>query len=93
MSFERRETFSERKKKKKLTLFLSSISTPPPHTHKKKKVVFPIECWIKVFKPSKGVRFILRFLSVICAIVSAVCVVSSVKELGTEAKEFQLFSA
>jgi hypothetical protein len=36
---------------------------------------------------------ILRVLSVICAIISAVCVVASVKELGTEAKEFKLFSA
>ena len=60
---------------------------------KKKQVVFPIECWIKVFKPRNGVRVMLRILSVICAIVSAVCVVASVKELGTEAKEFKLFSA
>ena len=34
----------------------------------------------------------LRILSAICAIISAVCVVASVKELGTEAKEFKLFS-
>jgi hypothetical protein len=60
---------------------------------KKKQVVFPIECWIKVFKPRKGMCIILRVLSVICAIISAVCVVASVKELGTEAKEFKLLSA
>ena len=73
---------------KKLNFFSSTTSTL-----KKKQVVFPIECWIKVFKPRKGMCIILRVLSVICAIISAVCVVASVKELGTEAKEFKLFSA
>lgn len=56
-------------------------------------VVFPIESYIKVFKPRAGMRHALRLLSVACAIVSAVCVVASVKELATEAKDFKLFSA
>lgn len=53
----------------------------------------PVECYIKVFRPRKGVARALRFLSLVCAVVTVACVVSGVQQLAVSASTFKLFQA
>ena len=53
----------------------------------------PVECYIKVFTPRKGVARSLRVLSAICAVVTVACVVSGVQQLVVAAAGFKLFQA
>lgn len=53
----------------------------------------PVECYIKVFKPSKGVAWWLRILSAVCAVITVACVVSGVQQLAVSASTFKLFQA
>ena len=44
-----------------------------------------------VFKPRRGVRHALRVLSVVCAIVSLLCIVASVQQIVAASGTFELF--
>lgn len=44
-----------------------------------------------VFKPRRGVRHALRVLSVVCAIISLLCIVASVQQIVAASGTFELF--
>ncbi len=56
-------------------------------------VLFPIECWLVVFRPRRSVRHALRALSVVCAIISLLCIVASVQQIVAASGTFELFGS
>ena len=55
-------------------------------------VLFPIECWILVFRPTARHKFWLRVLNVVCFSVTLLAVVGSVALIIQQASTFEVFS-
>lgn len=54
-------------------------------------VLFPIVCWIAVFKPRPGVKWALQGLNLACFIVTAMTAVSGVQQIVVQASQFKIF--
>ena len=55
-------------------------------------VYFPIECWIRVFKPSPRKRLWLRGLNIACFIVTVAATVGSVQLIVVDSQDYSVFS-
>lgn len=56
-------------------------------------VFFPINCWIKVFRPRRTLRFFLHALDFFCFIVTLLAIAGSVEAMIDSAKNVQVFSS
>ena len=56
-------------------------------------VFFPIECWIRVFKPKRAQRYFMYTLDLFCLIVTILALAGSVQLLVVSAKDFKPFSS
>jgi proton-coupled amino acid transporter len=54
-------------------------------------VLFPIVCWIAVFKPRPAVRWALQGLNLACFVVTAMTAVSGVQQIVVQASSFKIF--
>ena len=54
-------------------------------------VLFPIWCWIKVFRPRPGVKWSLNALNLACFAVTVATAVSGVQQIISNASQFKIF--
>ena len=54
-------------------------------------VFFPIECWIRLYRPSPTYRFWLRALNVICALVTVAAAMGSIYNIIKDASKYEIF--
>lgn len=54
-------------------------------------VLFPIEAYLRVFKPRLAVKRSLRALNVLCALLTVAVAVSGVQQIVTQASQFKMF--
>ena len=54
-------------------------------------VLFPIEAYVKVFRPRPAVKKSLRALNVLCALLTVAVAVSGVQQIVTQASQFKIF--
>lgn len=54
-------------------------------------VLFPIWCWIRVFRPRPGVKWTLNALNLACFVVTAATAVSGVQQIVSQASQFKIF--
>jgi hypothetical protein len=54
-------------------------------------VFFPVECWIKVFKPQNRLKYALRVLNVVCFLVTLATVIASIQLIVVQASTIQPF--
>jgi amino acid permease len=55
-------------------------------------VFFPVNCWIRVFRPGKAYRIFLRILDVVCFVITVAVIVASVESMIEAAKNATLFA-
>lgn len=55
-------------------------------------VFFPIECWIRVYKPSPRKRLWLRALNIACCIVTIAATVGSIQLIVVDSQGYKVFS-
>ena len=54
-------------------------------------VLFPIEAYLRVFKPRPAVKTSLRGLNILCALLTVAVAVSGVQQIVTQASQFKIF--
>lgn len=54
-------------------------------------VLFPIEAYVRVFRPRPAVKNALRSLNVICCLLTIAVAVSGVQQIVTQASQFKIF--
>ena len=54
-------------------------------------VLFPIEAYLRVFKPRPAIKRSLRVLNVLCALLTVAVAVSGVQQIVTQASQFKIF--
>lgn len=54
-------------------------------------VLFPIWCWIRVFRPRPGVKWTLNLLNLACFVVTVATAVSGVQQIVSQAGNFKIF--
>jgi hypothetical protein len=54
-------------------------------------VFFPIEMWIRVFKPRPGLKAFLRFINIISFLITLATVIGSVELIIVSWTDFQIF--
>ncbi|KAL6768000.1 hypothetical protein ACKKBF_B37395 [Auxenochlorella protothecoides x Auxenochlorella symbiontica] len=55
-------------------------------------VYYPIECWIRVYKPSERRKFWLRVLNIACFVVTLAATVGSVQLIIVDSNSYTVFS-
>lgn len=56
-------------------------------------VLFPIEAYLRVFRPRPAVKASLRALNVLCALLTVAVAVSGVQQIVEHSKEFKIFQS
>lgn len=56
-------------------------------------VFFPIECWIRVYKPERAKLLWLRVLNVACLVVTVAATIGSIQQIVVDSGDYKIFSS